>query len=461
MQHKIRSDDTIAAIATPPGEGAICIVRISGQGAIDLGDRIFRGRSPLSSAAGYTVHHGYIHDEDGREVDEVLVTVFRNPRSYTGENSLEIGCHGGLVTSARVMRVVLQNGARQADPGEFTKRAFLNGKLDLSQAEAVADLISARSHRAQEQSLRQLQGTLSDRIDQIKADMLEACSLLEIDLDFSEEGISVVSRGEIQNRLEGSISALTKLLATYETGRIVRDGVRVILAGPPNTGKSSLFNALLQQDRSIVSALPGTTRDYIEEGISVSGMLFLLVDTAGAREVADTNELQGIDRSRHLLRTGDIVLAIVDCMVPPEPDFWSRWLEGISPEKVILVINKVDMMESSERPGGFSLGWIEVFTSAKTGFGIEELKEALILTTSGVGPSEDLSLTITNKRHVDSLSRTKEALQEALSSLGSGLTNEFIAMDVRAAIGAVSEITGEITTEDVLNVVFAKFCVGK
>jgi len=463
MQSKIRSDDTIAAIATPVGEGAISIVRISGQDAIDLGDRIFRGRTPLSLAAGYTVHHGYIHEADGHEVDEVLMTVFRTPHSYTGEDCLEIGCHGGLVTSSRVLEVVLRHGARQADPGEFTKRAFLNGKLDLSQAEAVADLVSARSLRAQEQSLGQLQGSLRNRIESLKVEMLEVCSLLEIDLDFSDEGISVVSTDEIRRRLDGCLSALNRLLSSYEAGKIIRDGVRVVLAGPPNVGKSSLFNALLKQDRSIVSELPGTTRDYIEEGISISGILFLLVDTAGARETSDSAELQGVARSRKLLRTSDITVAVVDSVNSVDRDFFDRWLGETSPERVILAFNKVDLRESVERPIGFPQfpGRSEVFVSAKTGFGLEELRSALIASVAGSGPSGDFDVTITNKRHVETLERVKEALEQALASADRNLTNDFIAMDVRSAIGALSEITGEITSEDVLNGIFARFCVGK
>ena len=242
MQPKIQSDDTIAAIATPPGEGAISIVRISGPGSIGVGNEIFHGRTPLSAAEGYTVHYGSISDESGREVDEVLVTVFRSPHSYTGEDALEIGCHGGFLTSKGILELVLRHGARQADPGEFTKRAFLNGKLDLTQAEAVADLISSSSVRAQQQSLGQLQGSLRKKIDGIRRGLLEVLYSLEIELDFSEEGISFVSTIELQNRLNNCLSEVKKLLESYETGRVIRHGVRVVLAGPPNAGKSSIFN---------------------------------------------------------------------------------------------------------------------------------------------------------------------------------------------------------------------------
>jgi tRNA modification GTPase len=461
MQAKIRTGDTIAAIATPPGEGAISIVRMSGPESVVTADRVFRGRSSLLAAAGYTIHHGFVLDEDGNEVDEVLVSVFRSPHSYTGEDLIEIGCHGGSVSSSKVLGVVLRAGARQADPGEFTKRAFLNGKIDLSQAEAVADLISSRSSRAQGVSLAQLRGALSERINRMKEDLLETCSLLEIDLDFSEEGISVIPAAEVGKRLSDCASQFRALIATYETGKIVRDGVRVVIVGPPNAGKSSLFNMLLRQDRAIVSEMPGTTRDYIEEAISIDGILFQLVDTAGVRKTDDHVEKQGVARSHELLRSGDIGLAVIDGTSPPEGDFFEEWLP--SSGRLVLAINKIDLMAG--KGDGGQLGDIpfrdRVPVSALTGEGIEHLRTSLLGCMVAGGDQSEDRISVTNQRHADALRRGLRFTELALESFNSGLTNEFVALDARSAVSALSEITGEITTEEILNGIFERFCIGK
>ena len=461
MQSKIRTGDTIVAIATPPGEGAISVVRLSGRDAIVVADRIFKGRTPLLSAAGYTIHHGFVIDEDGKEVDEVLISVFIAPHSYTGENLIEIGCHGGTVTSARVLAASQRAGARQADPGEFTKRAFLNGKIDLSQAEAVADLISARSSRAQEMSLAQLGGSLSKRVKLLKQSLLETCSLLEIDLDFSEDGISVIPVTEIRSRLKQSISDLRGLLSTYETGKIVREGVRAVIVGPPNAGKSCIFNVLLGRDRAIVSEIPGTTRDYIEESLTIDGVLFQLVDTAGVRETNDIVEKQGVSRSQELLRTGDVVLAVIDCLSPPDQGLF-RSLVGSS-NRVVLAINKIDLLENGAEPE-----WLpgvpintKIPVSALNGQGIDTLRVALLSAMQLSGDVRESSGAVTNRRHAEVLGRALGSAELALSSLEKGLTNEFIALDARAAISAMTEITGEITSEDVLNGIFSRFCIGK
>ena len=308
----ISRTDTIAAVATPPGEGAIAVIRISGPDAIAIGGSIFRARSPLASSPGFTLHHGLIVGTDGREVDEGLAAVFRAPRSYSGEDTVEISCHGGLFVTGAVLNVVLAAGARRADPGEFTRRAYLNGKMDLSRAEAVASLISSGSERAHRASLAQLQGRLAGAVEELRSELSRLCALLEIDLDFSEEGISVVGRAEIERSIRQVKERVERLAHSFRAGKIYRDGVSVVIVGPPNAGKSSLFNALLKESRAIVTPIAGTTRDYLEESLMLEGILFRITDTAGLRKSGDPIESEGIARTMKSIEGADVVIVVAD-----------------------------------------------------------------------------------------------------------------------------------------------------
>jgi tRNA modification GTPase len=463
---KIRDNDTIAAIATPIGEGAIGVIRISGPEVFSITDKVFRGKQPIADAEGYSVHYGKIVDANGGLLDKVLVTVFRNPHSYTGEDAVEISCHGGLLVTNKILGAVLRAGARQADPGEYTKRAFLNGKMDLSQAEAVADLIAARSERAHNASINQLEGKLTDKIGLIKSELIDLCSLLELELDFSEEGIPLVSEEKIKRRLTSCQNEIRLLMDSFEVGRVCREGVKVALVGKPNAGKSSLFNALLRENRAIVTPLAGTTRDFLEEYISLSGVLFSLTDTAGLTETESIVESEGVARSVHMMSKADVVVVIVDATLSVDKDEAMQLLHGVKGiHRVVIVYNKCDLLDEGnmKRATVTASGLIvtELFASAKTGEGLDVLKEKLAVAVVGDQIGEERSIRITLQRHFAALSRSRYSLSVAASSVLAQASSEFVALDVRGAINALSEITGEITTDDILDNIFGKFCIGK
>ncbi len=463
---KFRDDDTIAAIATPVGVGGISVIRISGPGALDVADRVFRGAKHLCDMPGYSVLLGRIVDGSGRLVDEALATVFREPHSYTGEDAVEISCHGGILVTHAVLDAVLHAGARQAGPGEFTKRAFLNGRIDLAQAEAVSDLIAAQSSRAQATSLEQLEGKLGERISGIRTLMVDLCALLEIDLDFTEEGLDLVSRQEVNQRIDQADALLTEMSDSFAFGRIEREGVRVVLAGKPNAGKSSLFNALLREDRAIVTEVPGTTRDVLEENITLSGLLFRLMDTAGLRDAVDIPEQEGVRRTRSRAQHADILIIVVDvteCRDTREACAAISLPESV--QNVLVVFNKRDLLNGSGPPNvDFGKGAIpcaQLSVSATTGDGLNELRKRLIDLALGDRGLANTSVHVTNRRHWEALTRARSSLSIARESLKRGETNEFVAFDLREAIEALSEITGEVTNEEILNNIFSRFCIGK
>jgi tRNA modification GTPase len=461
---KIWPNDTIAAIATPPGEGAIAVIRVSGPDCFAIVDKVFRGNTRIVNAGGYTVHYGKLVDAEGNLIDYVLATVFREPHSYSGENSVEISCHGGLMLTRLVLGSILQAGARQADPGEFTKRAFLGGKIDLSQAEAVADLIAARSHKAHLISLSQLTGKLSEVLRPLKNDLVETYSLLELELDFSEEGIPLMSRDRLANLIRQAASRVEDLIRSYETGRVFREGASVVLIGEPNAGKSSLFNRLLLEERAIVSARPGTTRDFIEEQMVVDDIPLRIADTAGIRETNDFVELLGAKKTEELVSKSDLVVEIVDVTMVKEVLYVGR--ASGNGKKVILALNKVDLLDSSIRSKieklMMNVACKCVFVSALTGEGIHKLEEAIVVSLLGDLPSSSQeSITVTSQRQMMALRESKQSLERALESARAGISNEFVSVDLRNATDALSEILGEITSDDILNHIFGKFCIGK
>lgn len=460
---KIRSEDTIAAIATPAGEGAIAIVRMSGPDSLTIADRIFHGKIRLGNADGYTVHYGELRDSADHIVDFVLSTVFRKPRSYTGEDSVEFSCHGGILVTNLVLAAILQAGARQADPGEFTKRAYLNSKLDLSQAEAVADLIAARSRKAYDISLGQLKGKLSSALTPLRKSILEACSLLELELDFSSDNVPLVPKEQIHQILGKVEAQISALLKTYDIGKAYRDGVSVVLAGKPNVGKSSIFNRILMEERAIVAPSPGTTRDFIEESVVIEGILFRIVDTAGLGSSSDPVEMSGVLRATNLLRESDIVLEVLDATESVDSQHEKPTREE-SMAKAVRVYNKIDLIDSAQfemlkTPNGS--GDSCVFVSALSGAGIDDLRKAMVRSVVGNGSNSEEGLRVTSLRHKLALGSCLESIKRAKSSNLAGESNEFVSFELRQAVESLSVIVGEITTDDILDSVFGKFCIGK
>jgi tRNA modification GTPase len=462
--------DTIAAIATPSGIGGIAVIRISGPGAIALVDKGMRIGRRLADADSHSAHVGRFVDDAGVSIDEVVATVFRTPRSYTGEDVVEVSCHGGNFIAHRILDSLVRCGARVAAPGEFTKRAFLNGKLDLAQAEAVADLISSHSEMARRVSLDQLSGGISKRIGALRDSLVSALALLELELDFVEEGIEFADKRQIEQRITEAATEIGRMIATYSAGRMLREGVRVVLAGSPNVGKSSLLNALLDEDRAIVTEVPGTTRDVIEEGITIGGLQFILSDTAGVRATVDIVEQQGVERTEKKIQHSDILLLVVDAsrqISGHELSMLNRVLREVknSSTQCIIILNKSDLGirgESVEKIEQISAEFPKLRISAKTRSGISELEQAMV--SQAKGGKMDVSesgVLITNLRHKGALSRAKESLELARKALASGQSGEFVAVDLREGLESLGEIIGVTSTDDILNAIFSKFCIGK
>jgi tRNA modification GTPase len=461
------ADDTIAAIATPLGDGGLGVVRLSGPAALAVAARLFRPSSALDVAAapGHSVHHGWIRDE-ACAVDEAVLTVFRAPRSHTGEDVAELSCHGGAWLLRRVLELCLAGGARLAEPGEFTRRAFLNWKMDLAQAEAVAALISAKSERFRRLAADQLQGALSRYVGTLRRDLLDLLAHLEANLDFAEEEVPDLSRDALRQKLGDLLRRVRALLETAPRGRLLRDGMRAVLVGKPNVGKSSLFNALLGGDRAIVTEVPGTTRDLLEERVLLRDVPVLLTDTAGLRRTAARVESEGIRRARRALNAADVAIFVTDLSRPPTGE--DREIAGLlSGKRAVLALNKCDAPRAGERasllarllPAAPALK-----TSAVSGEGLDPLREAVVgAAAPGDGREAGETPTLIAVRHERLLADAQAALssaQEALAASASSI-EECLSVDLRAALGALNELTGEGAHDEVLNAVFANFCIGK
>ena len=453
--------DTIAAIATPYGESAIGIVRMSGSDVAQILRKVFKTKAKTLKPR--YAHYGFIVDKDGQPIDEAVVIYYKAPHSYTGEDMAEINLHGNPLILKRVLQRLLEEGARLAEPGEFTKRAFLNGKLDLTQAEAVAELISAKTELARRLALNQLRGALSKEIKPLREELLLLLALVESSIEFEEEDIPTIEKEELVNRLEGILKRVNKLLKTAKTGKAIRKGLKLAIVGKPNVGKSSLFNRLLGEERAIVTSVAGTTRDYLEETVNLGGIPINLIDTAGVRDTRDTVERIGVERSLQKLKEADIILFVLDAgeEKPTEEEIKLANLVKESEKPTLVVLNKIDKgrrIDLSDFPlKGFSI--LEV--SAKTGEGLENLKEE-ILKTAGVSTSEGGNIYI-SLRHEELLKRAKKALENALSYLKEGdfYSPEILMLDLREASDSLGEIIGDVTTEDVLGQIFSTFCIGK
>jgi tRNA modification GTPase len=443
--------DTIAAISTPVGEGAIAVVRVSGENAIAVADKFFRGKDKPSRLPSHLQQLGRLVDQNDEIVDQVLLSVHRSPASYTGEDLVEISCHGGILLTARVLETCLQAGARAARAGEFTERAFLNGKMDLTQAEAVIDLIRARTDLALRSATEQLNGRLGGQIRTLRDEVIAIVAHAEAAIDFSEEGIEPDDESKLRQRVQNVRMAMSKLFETAARGRVFREGLRVVLYGQTNAGKSSLLNRLLGFDRVIVSEHHGTTRDAVEEILNLGGMLIRLIDTAGMRTSADALELQGMERTERSLEVADLSLRVVDgnAEPPPDPSF------GSSRGCELFVINKSDL---PEHPCWRDTDALRI--SCVTGEGIEHLREEMIDRISKGNLQAENAIAI-NSRHRECLLSAIDACDRTLEALAKGLSFEYVVVELRDALNALGQILGAIDVEQILDSVFSQFCIGK
>ncbi|NLN17106.1 MAG: tRNA uridine-5-carboxymethylaminomethyl(34) synthesis GTPase MnmE [Firmicutes bacterium] len=451
--------DTIAAVATPPGEGGIGIVRVSGPDSIPIVERIFHGKKPLSHGRNREMQYGFIKDGEGQPIDEVLAVVMRAPRSYTREDVVEIHCHGGMAPLGRILELVLMGGARLAEPGEFTKRAFLRGRLDLSQAEAVMDVIRAQSDRGLQLAMEQLRGALGRRVAALRQDLLGALAELEARLDFPEEDIPPEDRGatcEIINRCK---MAIEELLAGFKGGRALREGVRTVILGRPNVGKSTLLNTLLGEERAIVTPIPGTTRDVIEEVVIIRGVPVRLVDTAGIRKGLDEVERLGVERARQQAARADLILLVIDGSVPLEEGDL-RLMGELGGRQAIVLINKGDLPQKTfpEDVKAYLPEAPVLKVSLKDGWGLDELKKTIY--DEAVGQSLE-GVMVASLRHAEALEEALGAVRAAGEAAVAGLSDELICIDLRAALAALGKITGESVDGDLLDEIFSRFCLGK
>ncbi len=469
MLMKVQSDTTIAAPATGIG-GAIGIIRVSGPGTFVVIDSLFTPatRKDILSAGGYTVHFGsFEKDEDF--IDEVLVTLFRSPSSYTGEDAAEISHHASPFIQRRIMELLIEQGAKPAMPGEFTMRAFMNGRIDLSQAEAVADLIAADSEAAHRLAATQLRGGFSAGIEQLRKELITFTSLIELELDFSEEDVLFADRFAMTETVIRIKEMVDRLASSFRLGNAIRKGIPVVIAGRPNVGKSSLLNVLLEEERAIVSDIPGTTRDTIEEVLHVEGLLFRFIDTAGLRHGGDEIEELGMERTRNKLRAADIVLAVAEATdsAVDISDFAGAVSEmtGTSEARIILIVNKSDLITRSVASSLTKelrclCPFPVILVSARDSTGIDDLKKQLTASVE-TGRLDNPQYIVTNARHYEALRNVSESLQRVLDGFRDGIPTVLIATDVRQAIYHLGLITGKISPEDILGEIFSKFCIGK
>lgn len=454
----IDQKEAIAAIATPIGEAGIAVIRVSGKDCIPKVNRIFRGKD-LTKLESHTVHYGHLVKNESI-IDEVLVTIFKSPKSYTGEDSVEISSHGGVLITQAVLEVVLSEGIRMAQPGEFTHRAFLNGKMELSQAEAVADLIHAKSKRAIEAAQQQLEGVLGKRIREFRQAIIDATAMVELELDFAEEDVEFANRDHLRQLLTDLDNQIDRLLETYEAGRLVKNGVRTVFIGVPNAGKSTLLNTLIGNERAIVSEIAGTTRDTIDADWSHEGLLFSLIDTAGIRETMDTIEAEGVRRSQKAMQEADLIVYLKDLTLPlsvEEKKMIESYRSNHTQKPFICIGTKKDIAKVETEEASF----YDLLVSAPNDDGIEELKAMMKDKALENKHYDASSLIVTSSRHRDALLKTKNHMNAALKAISKGVTGDFLAIDLRSALHELGTITGEITNEDVLDSIFSRFCIGK
>ena len=474
----ILNEDTICAPATTPGTGAISVIRVSGQNALDIADKIIKCRKgTISEAKGYTIKFGNIFSSDGNIVDEVLVSVFKAPHSYTGENSVEISCHASSFIVSSILDLLYSAGARAAYPGEFTQRAYLNGKMDLAQAEAVADVIASQNAAAHRIAFKQMKGGFSSELRDMRSELLELVSLMELELDFSEEEVEFADRYRLDSLLSALIDHISRLIDSFKLGNAIKNGVPVAIAGATNTGKSTLLNALLGEERAIVSDIHGTTRDTIEEVLNLDGILFRFIDTAGLRETDEVVEKIGIERTFKKISEASIVLGMVD--LTRDFETTSETVNEVigkvnfDSQNLVILLNKTDISEANKNViienyivsqienKGISKDSVEIIEiSAKTGSGLADLRKSLVKSQQNLLADSDTTL-VTNQRHVQALSDSRASLLRVQDGLACGLPTDLAAQDIREAIYHLGSIVGEISTDEVLGNIFRNFCIGK
>lgn len=452
------TQDTIVALATSPGaQGAIAVIRVSGPDAITLVNSVFKGKD-LTRQKSHTIHFGTIRD--GEEIiDEVLVSLFVAPHSYTKENSVEISTHNSKYIIERILSLLIRQGARSARPGEFTLRAFLNGGMDLSQAEAVADLIASNSAASHQVAMQQMRGGFSNQLKKLREDLVHFASLIELELDFSEEDVEFANRDQLKALIMQIHAVVLKLIQSFEQGNVLKNGVPVVIAGKPNVGKSTLLNALLNEERAIVSDIAGTTRDTIEDEINIKGITFRFIDTAGIRETEDIIEAKGVERTLEKMKQARLIIYLFD-PTQDDIDAVQKQIAEIRTLNIpfVTIINKSDLLTEEARQPYAALQ--PLYISAKEQQGIEELKDELLKQVNLANINTD-DVVVTNIRHVEALQRTSEALEKVLYGIDNPVTSDFLAMDIRQALHHLGEITGTVTTDDLLDNIFSKFCIGK
>jgi tRNA modification GTPase len=464
------NSDTIAALATAHGSAAIAVIRLSGPQSFDVVESVFRSKNgktkALRSKPGYTAHFGIITEGNDTEqliLDEVLVTIFKAPHSYTGEDSIEISCHGSIFIQQQLLQLLYRKGARPAQAGEFTLRAFLNGKFDLSQAEAVADLIASQSGAAHQIAMQQMRGGFSGKIQILRQELMDFASLIELELDFSEEDVEFANRDDLRQLLWKIQRLVQRLIDSFEVGNVIKNGIPVAIVGKPNAGKSTLLNALLEEERAIVSEIPGTTRDTIEDEITIDGVLFRFTDTAGLRSTTDVIESIGVSRSFEQIRQSAIVIYLFDIHEMTRAELMPALDEvksHISGAQLLVVGNKIDKEDIYAAQKEFS-EFDTLFISAKEKYGIDDLRQKLVslFDNRTVNVTETI---VTNARHADALRRTNSAVERIINGLSLQVPGDLLAQDIREALVYLSEITGQqITSDDLLGNIFGRFCIGK
>ena len=464
------SQETIVALASPSGAGAIAVIRLSGTEALTIAEQVFQSVSEksLSKQKTHTIHLGHIVDE-GKVLDQVLLSIFKNPHSYTGENVVEISCHGSTYIQQQIIQLLLRKGCRMAQAGEFTLRAFLNGKLDLSQAEAVADLISSDNEASHQIAMQQMRGGFSNEIAKLREELLNFASLIELELDFAEEDVEFADRTQFSELLTQIEFVLKRLIDSFAVGNVIKNGIPVAIVGEPNVGKSTLLNALLNEERAIVSEIAGTTRDTIEDELVIGGIGFRFIDTAGIRETKDVVESIGIKKTFEKIEQAQVVLYIVESQKSKVESVLPQIeeIKQVHPEKpIIIIFNKIDVLADIEISeitnvlSTFDVGLSTIFISAKSNIGIDELKNQL-LSFVNTGALRNNETIVTNTRHYDSLLKALEEIQKVKFGMQSNLSSDLMAIDIKQALYYFGEITGEVTNDELLGNIFANFCIGK
>ena len=450
---------TIAAISTPQGTGGISVIRISGKDSVNIASAVFTGRD-LSTVKTHTVHYGFIKNRNGEKIDEVLVTVMLAPRTFTREDTVEISCHGGSVSTQAVLSAVIEAGAYMAEPGEFTKRAFMNGRIDLSQAEAVIDVINAKNELSRRNAVAQLGGTLSDKIKGVREKLVHLSAQMQVIIDYPDEDLEDVTVSDIENVCRDCSSELERLISTAENGRIIREGIKTAIVGKPNVGKSSIMNYLIGEQRAIVTDIAGTTRDVIEETVNLKGIPLVLSDTAGIHHTDDTVEKIGVERSRRHIDSADLVIAVIDISRDLDEDD-QEILNATEGKTRIILLNKTDVEPQQAQSVGVISDDMVIGVSAKTGEGMDKLADEIARLCGLDKISSENGAVITNMRHKTALTNAQKSLLAAADALMCGMPTDIVSIDISSAMDSLGEITGETVSESVVDNIFHNFCVGK